>query len=215
MITITNTITIAITIAIAIAVAIAIISISLRPTAHTYGHNQWEVDTRFRSKIWIGDLLSPSSTCLPFLRNLRLQLSAPLPWSIMWSRLSGCSKDKVETMISTDISIWALYAPRHWQHTTWHMLPVKHYPPYAPCLMPPAAWLLLLMPAAAWRPQLALWWNGRARRQWSHHQQSAWPPVTFRRYHVRLSCSGWRSVGRGWDDMIRPGCEDPRNLRMS
>ena len=39
MITITNTIT------------IAIISISLRPNAHTYGHNQWEVGTRFRWNI--------------------------------------------------------------------------------------------------------------------------------------------------------------------
>jgi len=45
MITITNTI------AIAIAIAITIISISLRPNAHTYGHNQWEVGTRFHWKI--------------------------------------------------------------------------------------------------------------------------------------------------------------------
>jgi len=75
MITITITNTIAITIAIAI--AIAIISISPRPNAHTSGHNQWEAGTRFRWKICNGDLLSPSSNCLPFLLKLRLQLSTP------------------------------------------------------------------------------------------------------------------------------------------
>jgi hypothetical protein len=75
MITITNTITIAI--AIAIAIAAAIITISPRLNAHTYARNRWDAGSRFRWKIGVGDLLSPSSNCLPFLQNLRLQLSTP------------------------------------------------------------------------------------------------------------------------------------------
>jgi hypothetical protein len=71
MITITNTITSA------IVIAIVIIFISLRPNAHTYAHNRWEAGTRFRWKIWVGDLLSPRSNCPPFLQNLKLQLSTP------------------------------------------------------------------------------------------------------------------------------------------
>jgi hypothetical protein len=79
MITITNTIAMAMAMGFAIAftIAIAIISISPRPNAPAYCHNQWEAGTRFRWKISIGDLLSPSSNCLPFQRNLRLQLSTP------------------------------------------------------------------------------------------------------------------------------------------
>jgi len=146
MITITNTIIIAITIAItiiitiAITIAIAIISISLRLNAHTYGHNQWEVGTRFRCKIWICHLLSPSLNCLPFLRNRRLRLSTPWPWGIVRSPLSGRTTDKVQTMTSTVMMIRPPYAARHLQHTTCHMPPTKHCPPYATCLTLPAAW---------------------------------------------------------------------------
>jgi len=70
MITITDTITIAI-------ITIVIITISPGPNTHTYIHNRWEEGSRFRWKIRVGDLLSPRSNCLPFLQNLRLQLSTP------------------------------------------------------------------------------------------------------------------------------------------
>jgi hypothetical protein len=51
--TITNTIGIGIGIAFTFAIAfpIAIISISRRPNAHTFGHNQSEAGTRFHWKI--------------------------------------------------------------------------------------------------------------------------------------------------------------------
>jgi hypothetical protein len=80
MITITNTIAIAIAIPIpipipiAIPIPITIISIGPQPNVHRYTHNQWKAGTRFRWKIRIGDLLSPSSNCLPFLWNLSFQL---------------------------------------------------------------------------------------------------------------------------------------------
>jgi hypothetical protein len=75
VIAIINTITIVvITIAI---ITIAFITISPGPKVHTYTHNQWEASSRFRWKISVGDLLSPRSNCLPFLRNLSLQLSTP------------------------------------------------------------------------------------------------------------------------------------------
>jgi hypothetical protein len=82
MITITNTITIAV-IAIAIInitiITIAIITISPGASAQTYAYNLWEASSRFCWKISVGVLLSPTSNCLPFLQNLRLELSAP--WS--------------------------------------------------------------------------------------------------------------------------------------
>jgi hypothetical protein len=77
MITITNTITIAIAIAIAIVIAVAIISISPRLNVRTYAHNRWEAGSTFRRKICVGDLLSPSSNCLPFLQDQGRQLSTP------------------------------------------------------------------------------------------------------------------------------------------
>jgi len=85
MITTTNTITIAI-------ITIAIIIISPGQNTHTYPHNRWEAGTRFRRKVWVGDLLSPRSNCLPFLQNLRLPLSTPWPWDIMQYRRGGREK---------------------------------------------------------------------------------------------------------------------------
>jgi len=130
MITITNTNTITIGIGIANAIAIAIVTISISPrrNAHTYAHNRWEASTRFRWIIWVGDLLSPSSNCLPFLRNRRLQLSTPWPWGIMRSWHGGRAKDKVQTMISTDVMISA---------TICHPpLATRHPPPSSRCLAP-------------------------------------------------------------------------------
>jgi hypothetical protein len=62
---------------------------------------------------------------------------------------------------------------------------------------------------------MTLWWNGGARRQRAHHQHSAAPLTAFQREFVRKSGSGSRSVGRGWEDMILPGREDPRNVGQS
>ena len=100
-----------------IAITIAIIP---RPNVHTYAHNRWEAGSRLCWKIWVGDLLSPRSNYLPFLQNRRLQLSTPWPWGIMRSRPGGCAKDKVQTMISTDIKI---SAGRHPPPATRHIPP--------------------------------------------------------------------------------------------
>ena len=150
-------ITITITIAIAIAIAIAIISISPRPNVHTHALNQLEGGTRFRWKIWVGDLLSPRSNCLPFLCNLRLQLSISWPWGIVRSCHSGCAKDKVQTMISTNVMISATIhrPPSAAQHTTRHIPPTKHYPPYSTSLTPHGTRRLQLTPSGAWCLQLS------------------------------------------------------------
>jgi len=120
MITITDAIIITI-------IIIAIITIAISPglNAHTYAHNRWEAGSRYRWKIWVWDLLSPRSNCLPFLQNLRLQLSTPWSWGIVRFRLGGCAKDKIQTMIYTNVMILAAQ----------HPLP-------ATCLTPPGAWHL-------------------------------------------------------------------------
>jgi len=60
-----------------------------RPKAHTYAQNSWEASSRFGWNIWVTDLLSPRSNCIPFLQNLSLQLSTPWLWGIVRFRLSG------------------------------------------------------------------------------------------------------------------------------
>ena len=39
--------------------------------------------------------------------------------------------------------------------------------------------------------------------------------MAFQTEFVRKSRSGLRSLGRGWEDMIQPGYDDPRSLRKS
>ena len=56
---------------------IGIITISPGLTAHTYTHNWCAAGCIFHQKILAGDLLSPRSNFLPFLQNLKLQLSTP------------------------------------------------------------------------------------------------------------------------------------------
>jgi len=85
MITITDTITITI-------ITIAIVTISPGWNLHTYIRNGWEASSRVRCKIQVGDLFSTRFNCLPFLQNLRLQLSTPRPWGIVRSRRSGRAK---------------------------------------------------------------------------------------------------------------------------
>ena len=135
MIIITDTITIAvITIAIiAIAIiTIAIITISPGPNAHTYAHTPWEASSTFSWKIWVGDLLSPRSNCLPFLQNLRLQLSTPWLWGIVRFRLSGRAKDEIQTMIETDVRLSASgHMP---QGTHQILLSTCHLPQASQCL---------------------------------------------------------------------------------
>ena len=138
MITITNTNTITI----AIAIAIGTISISPRPNAHTYTHNRWEADTWFPWKICVGCLLSPSSNCLPFLWNRRLQLSTSWQWDIVRSCHGGRAKDKVQTMISTDVMISATIC--HPPPATRHPPPATRHPPPATRHPPPGAWHLQL-----------------------------------------------------------------------
>jgi len=106
MMTITDTIIIAfITIAIITIITIAIITISTK--THTDAHNGCEANSRFHCTIWVSDLLSPASNYIPILQNRILQLSTSCPWEIMRSCLGGCAKDKVQTMISTDVKILA------------------------------------------------------------------------------------------------------------
>ena len=130
------TITIINTIAITIAIAIAIISISPRPNVHTCAHNWWEEDTRFRCKIWVGDMLTPRWNCLPLLRDLRLQLSTPWSWGIVRSCHGGRAKDKIEPMILTDLMISATIrrlpsATHHMPHAARQTLPTIHHLPSA------------------------------------------------------------------------------------
>jgi hypothetical protein len=94
---ITNTITIAIitiasitlTIITIAIITISIITISPSQNAHTHTHNPWEESSRFHWKIWVGDLLSLRSNCLPFLQNLRLQLLTSWSCGIMRFHLAG------------------------------------------------------------------------------------------------------------------------------
>jgi len=119
---------------IAIAITMASITISRRLDTHTYAHNRWEAGSRFCTKIWVGDLLSPRSNYLPFLKNLRIQLSTPWPWGIVRSRLGGRAKDQVQTTILNDIMMLA----------TCHPLPTTSHMPHTTCLSPPGAWRLQL-----------------------------------------------------------------------
>jgi len=106
------------------AITIAIITISPGPNAYTYAHNLGEAGSRFRWKIWFGDLLSPRSDCLLFLQNPMLQLLTSWPWGIVRSRRGGCTKNKVQTMISTDVMILGTATP------------FCHPPPASWCLAP-------------------------------------------------------------------------------
>ena len=129
MTTITNTITITIAIAIAIAIPIAINSYSPRRIRHPCTHNRWEAGRSLCWKISVGNLLSPDSNCLPFLPNLTLQLSTPLPCSIMRFRLAGRTQDKFQTIILTNVMISA----------TIRLHPLTtHHPPLASCLLVPS-----------------------------------------------------------------------------
>jgi len=135
--TITSTITITIT--------ITILTISPRPNVHTYTQNRRETGCRLCWENWVGDLLSPRSNCLPFLQNLRLQLSTPWPWGIVRSCHGGRTKDKVQTTISTDVMISANNAAYHLPHATRRPPPAaKHCLPYTTSLTPPGAWRLRL-----------------------------------------------------------------------
>jgi len=126
--------------AITSAIAIAIFPISLGPNAHTYAHNRWEVGTRFRWKIGVGDLLPPRSNCLPFLRNLRLQLSAPWPWSILRSCCGGHDKDKIQAMVLSDVMILAtIFRPPSATH---HMPHAARQPLHNICHLRHASQLL-------------------------------------------------------------------------
>jgi len=123
-ITITNTIT--------RAIARAIIPISPRPNVHSYSHNQGEEGSKFRREILVGDLLSPSSNSLIFLRNAGLPLSTPWPWGIVRSCHCGRAKDNVRTMISMADMIRPRYAARNLPHTNAICRPpntVHHTPP--------------------------------------------------------------------------------------
>jgi len=62
---------------------------------------------------------------------------------------------------------------------------------------------------------LHLWWNGAAGGQRAHHQHSASPLVAYQKKFVRRSGSGLWRAGRGWEDVILPGCEDPWNFGTS
>ena len=63
--------------------------------------------SRFHWKIGVGDLLSPRFNYLPFLQNVRLQLSTPGPWGIVRSCRGGFVKIQIETIILTDVMISA------------------------------------------------------------------------------------------------------------
>jgi len=114
-------------------------TISPRPNARTYAQNRRETGCRFRWENWVGDLLSPRSSCPPFLQNLRLQLSTPWPWGIVRSYHGGRVKDKVQTTISTDVMISANI--HHLPPVTRHTLHAARHPPNTARHMPPASCL--------------------------------------------------------------------------
>jgi len=114
----TITITSTITITIITISTITIITISPGLNVYAYTQNRLETGCRFQWENWVGDLLSPISNCLPLLQNLRLQLWTPEPWGIVRCCHGGCTKDKVQTTISTDVMISANI--RHTPHATRH-----------------------------------------------------------------------------------------------
>jgi len=119
MITITNTIT---------NITIAIITISPGPNVHTDAPQSIGSGQQIPLENVSRRSVLPRSNCLPFLQNLRLQLSTPLPRGIVRSRCGGRAKDKVQTTISTDVMISA---------TIRHPLPAtRHLPHASRCLAP-------------------------------------------------------------------------------
>jgi hypothetical protein len=129
---------IAITIITIAIITIAIITISPGTDVQTYAHNPWEATCRVCWKISVPDHLSPRSNCLPFLPNLRLQLSRPWLSGIVRSRSGGGAKDKVKTMISTDFMMSAT-ATRLPSPFTRLQLPASRFPPSASRHPPPAS----------------------------------------------------------------------------
>jgi len=85
----------------------------------------------------VGDLLSPTFNCPPFLPNRRQQVSTPCPWGIVSSRLGGRTTVIDQTMVSIDVMISASGHPL--QHALQHPpYPVHHMPP-ATCLPVPGS----------------------------------------------------------------------------
>jgi len=107
------------------------------PKAHAYTHNLWEASSGFCYKIQVGDLLSPRSNCLPFLQNIGLQLSTPWSWDIVRFNLGGRAKNEFQTMILTDVMIWAARHPLPAACQMPHATP--HCQPHSTRLTPPGA----------------------------------------------------------------------------
>ena len=72
-----------------------------------YVWNQYQAGCRMCWVISVGEILSLRSNCLPFQKNMRLQLSTPRPWGMIRSCHGGCSKGNLQTTILTDIIISA------------------------------------------------------------------------------------------------------------
>jgi len=88
-------------------ITMAIITIGPGPDAHTYAPIRWVDGRWFCRNIWVGDLLSPRSNCLPILKDVRLQLTTVWPWGIVRSHHAGYAKNNIPRMISTDVIISA------------------------------------------------------------------------------------------------------------
>ena len=110
----------------------------------TYAHDSENVGNSFRWRTWVRNLVSQSSNCLPFMRNLRLQLSTPWLCSILRFCHSGKTYDKVWTIILTDIMISAaichpLSTIHHTTHGTCPTMPTI-------CHLPHTSWCLASAP---------------------------------------------------------------------
>jgi len=144
-----------ITISITITIAIATTQHHHQHHHHHHHHRRTEC-VHIRTKLtgyWLRislRKLSRRSNCLPFLQYQRLQISTPWPWGIVRSYCGGRAKDKVQTILSTDVMISANIhrlppATRHTPNAIRLPPPyAKHCPPYATSLTPPGAWHLPL-----------------------------------------------------------------------
>jgi len=115
MITITDTVSIVIITIAIITIAIitiaiitiAIITINPRRNMHTYTKTWCVAVRRFSWTIRIGVLLSPTSNFPLLLWKQRLRLSMAPPWGVVQRHHGGSAKNTFQTIILTDVMIFA------------------------------------------------------------------------------------------------------------
>jgi len=80
---------------------------SIRPNGNWYVYKLCKASSGCCCSIWVWDLLSQISNCLPFQQNQSLQLWTPWPSGNVRSGRGGHAKESFQTIIWTDIKISA------------------------------------------------------------------------------------------------------------